>query len=80
MDHAHPLAMTWVEIERHWPLLSKQAKAKWNKLTDSDLAIVGGNRARLIGKLEKRYGLPKDDGEQHVDQWSVELAPPDAKA
>ena len=72
--------MTWVEIKLHWPLLSRQAQAKWNKLTDSDLAIVGGDRGRLIGKLEKRYGLATDDGAQHVDQWSVHEAASDTNA
>lgn len=62
--------MTWAEIELQWPQLTKQAQAKWRKLTDLDLAIVGGSRARLIGKLEKRYGLPTEDGELHVDEWS----------
>jgi uncharacterized protein YjbJ (UPF0337 family) len=62
--------MTWTEIELQWPQLTHQAKAKWAKLSELDLAFVGGNRDRLIDKLEKRYGLPKDDGEQHVDEWS----------
>jgi uncharacterized protein YjbJ (UPF0337 family) len=62
--------MTWSEIEEHWPHLTPQAQAKWAKLTPLDLAIVGGDRDRLIGKLEKRYGLPRADGEQHVDEWS----------
>ena len=72
--------MTWAEIERQWPQLTEQAKAKWAKLTEADLAIVGGNRDRLIGKLEKRYGLPVEDGEQHVDEWGGYEATPAIKA
>ncbi len=72
--------MTWDDIERQWPALAKQAQAKWAKLTTLDLVIVGGNRRRLIGKHEKRYGLPTDDGEQHVDEWSRYEAVPPAKA
>ena len=49
--------------------MKRQAQSKWTKLSDSDLAIVGGGRGRLIGKLEKRYGLPKELGEAHVDEW-----------
>lgn len=71
-------AMTWTEIELHWPQLTKQAQSKWRKLTELDLAFVGGSRARLIGKLEKRYGLPIEDGEQHVDEWSNYEAKPAA--
>jgi uncharacterized protein YjbJ (UPF0337 family) len=61
--------MTWTEMAEHWHLLGVQAKSKWPKLSDVDLAFVGGNRDRLIAKLEKRYGLSADDGEQHVDEW-----------
>lgn len=60
--------MTWTDIEAAWPQLSRQAAAKWKKLSDADLSFVSGNRNRLIGKLEERYGV--DDGAPHVDEWS----------
>jgi uncharacterized protein YjbJ (UPF0337 family) len=62
--------MTWTEIEEQWPRVKGQAKLKWAKLSDVDLAIVGGNRERLMCKLEKRYGLPKELAAEHVDEWS----------
>ena len=62
--------MTWLEIEAQWSELAGQAQSKWAKLSDHDLTFVGGNRDRLIGKLAERYGLPKEDGQQHVDEWS----------
>lgn len=61
--------MTWAEIREQWPLLTGQAQSKWAKLSPHDLAIVAGDRDRLIRTLEKRYGLPRDDGEAHVDEW-----------
>jgi len=70
--------MTWAEIETNWPLLTRQAQTKWRKLTDLDLVIVGGSRARLIGMLEERYGLPIEEGGQHVDEWSNYEARPTA--
>jgi uncharacterized protein YjbJ (UPF0337 family) len=69
--------MTWIEIEAQWPHVSTQAKSKWAKLSDHDLTLVAGNRERLVGKLEKRYGLPREDGERHVDEWGAfEATPP----
>ena len=69
--------MTWIEIEEQWPRMKSQAQSKWPKLSDLDLAIIGGDRARLIRKLEKRYGLPKELGEDHVDEWSTFEATPE---
>ena len=63
--------MTWAEIELRWPQLVGQAKAKWPKLSDLDLATISGKRDRLIGKLAERYGLPSNLGEDHVDEWST---------
>jgi hypothetical protein len=68
--------MTWAEIEKQWPLLTVQAQTKWAKLSALDLAIVAGDRDRLIGKLEQRYGLPRPDGEEHVDEWGGYEATP----
>lgn len=68
--------MTWTEIEEQWPQVKGQARSKWAKLSDDDLVIVGGNRGRLITKLEERYGLPAKQGEQHVDEWSSHEATP----
>ncbi|HSO33504.1 MAG TPA: hypothetical protein VLT33_13315 [Labilithrix sp.] len=68
--------MTWREIETQWPHLRRQAQLKWTKLSDLDLTIVGGNRERLISKLEHRYGLPEELGGAHVDEWSTHEARP----
>lgn len=62
--------MTWTEILEHWPHLKAQAQSKWAKLSADELAMVSGDRARLITLLEERYGLPADEGAVHVDEWS----------
>lgn len=68
--------MNWKEIEAHWPHVKAQAQSKWRKLSADDLALVAGKRDRLIGRLEERYGLPKGEGAQHVDEWSNYEATP----
>ena len=68
--------MTWSEIEEQWSHVARQAQAKWAKLSQGDLALVAGKRDRLISQLEKRYGLPRDLGEEHVDEWSRHEATP----
>lgn len=68
--------MTWPEIEEQWSEVKGQAQLKWAKLSAEDLALVAGKRDRLIGRLEERYGLPRDLGEAHVDEWSRHEATP----
>ena len=62
--------MNWDRIEGNWKQISGNVKAQWGKLTDDDLAQIGGNREVLEGKLQERYGLAKDEVRKQVDSWS----------
>jgi uncharacterized protein YjbJ (UPF0337 family) len=64
----------WNKLSGLWTEYSGIAKANWGRLTDNDLTAVGGSRDLLIGKLQVRYGLTKDQAEQQVDSWLARLA------
>lgn len=40
-----------------------------NLLTDDDLDLIGGKRDKLVGKLQERYGIAKDQAERESDEW-----------
>ena len=61
--------MNWDRIEGSWKTAMGQAKAQWGKLTDDDLSIVAGRRDQLIGKIQERYGVAKDDAEKQIARW-----------
>ena len=67
--------MNWTQIEGRWHVLTGQLKSEWAKLTDDDLANVAGKKDQLVGKLQERYGLLKDDAEKQIDKWLTKLAP-----
>jgi uncharacterized protein YjbJ (UPF0337 family) len=84
MDRAEGwLNMNWTQIEGRWQTLSGQLKSQWAKLTDDDVANIAGKRDQLLGKLQQRYGVLKDDADQQIDKWLAMLnsepaATPDA--
>jgi len=39
-------------------------------LTDDDLQMVRGKRDQLVGKIQERYGIAKDEAERQVDDFS----------
>lgn len=41
-------------------------RQKWGKLTDDDLAMVGGERDKLAGVLQKKYGIAKEEIEKQL--------------
>ena len=65
--------MNWERVEGQWHQLKGEPKQKWAKLTDDDLKHVGGKREQLIGKLQERYGVMKEEAERQVNEWVAKL-------
>jgi uncharacterized protein YjbJ (UPF0337 family) len=68
--------MNWDTIEGKWKQAAGVAKTKWGKLTDDDLKAVGGKRDQLIGKLQERYGLAKDQAEKQLADFERDFRDP----
>lgn len=62
--------MNWDRIEGNWKQFTGNARQKWGKLTDSDVEEAKGNRDILVGKVQERYGVAKDEAERQVDDWA----------
>lgn len=65
--------MNWDHIEGNWKQFSGKAQQQWGKLTNDDLDVVEGRRTELVGKIQERYGIAKDEAEQQVDNWLQNL-------
>jgi uncharacterized protein YjbJ (UPF0337 family) len=61
--------MNWDEIEGRWNELKGRLRSKWAKLTDDDMQMIGGKKDMLVGRLQQRYGMQKDEAEREVDRW-----------
>jgi uncharacterized protein YjbJ (UPF0337 family) len=61
--------MNWDQIEGKWKQYSGKAKEKWGKLTDDDLEVIRGRRDQLIGRIQERYGIMKQEAEKQVDEF-----------
>jgi uncharacterized protein YjbJ (UPF0337 family) len=62
--------MNWDQLEGKWKQYAGKVKEKWGKLTDDDLEVVGGRRDQLIGKIQERYGIVKQEAEKQVDEFT----------
>ena len=61
--------MNWDIIEGKWKQMKGAVKQRWGKLTDDELDQLAGHRDKLVGKLQERYGINKDEAEKQVDEW-----------
>lgn len=62
--------MNWDQMEGKWKQYSGKVKEKWGKLTDDDLEVIRGRREQLIGKIQERYGIVKQEAEKQVDEFA----------
>ncbi|GAB4439473.1 MAG: hypothetical protein OHK0015_34300 [Chloroflexi bacterium OHK40] len=63
------MAGTWDVIKGKWNQLKGEARIQWGKLTDDDWDQIAGNRDKLVGRLQERYGWEKIEAERQVDDY-----------
>ncbi len=61
--------MNWDQIEGKWTEMKGEIRKKWAKLTDDDMEYIGGNKDKLVGRLQQRYGNSKEQAERDLDEW-----------
>ena len=61
--------MNWDVFEGKWKQFSGEVQAQWGKLTDDDLDVIAGNKDKLVGKLQQRYGWSRNEAENKIEQW-----------
>ena len=61
----------WEKLKGSWTTTKGAVKEQWGKLTDDDLLEIEGRRDQLVGKIQTRYGISKDEAEAQVSSWEV---------
>lgn len=57
------------QLEGKWKQVKGSVKQKWGKLTDDDIDVIAGKKDQLVGKLQERYGIAKEQAEKQADEW-----------
>ncbi|WP_076998791.1 CsbD family protein [Variovorax sp. KK3] len=56
-------------IEGNWKQLKGKVKEQWGKLTDDDFDVIAGKRDQLLGRIQERHGISRDEAEKQVTDW-----------
>jgi uncharacterized protein YjbJ (UPF0337 family) len=51
-----------------WKQISGELKAWWGKLTDDDISWIGGQKDKLMGLLQERYGYTREQAQREIDR------------
>lgn len=65
--------MNWDQVEGVWKQSKGKFREQWGKLTDDDLEVIAGKRDQLIGRLQERYGIAREEAEKQADAFVTGL-------
>jgi len=61
--------MNWTTLQGNWNETKGKVKSKWGRLTDDDLMQVQGQKDRLVGVIQQKYGLARDKAEEQLEEF-----------
>lgn len=57
------------QLQGKWKQMKGSVKERWGKLTDDDVDIINGQNDQLVGKIQEKYGIAKEEAQRQVDEW-----------
>jgi uncharacterized protein YjbJ (UPF0337 family) len=70
LDGGH---VNWDRIEGNWKQLKGKVRQTWAEITDDDFDRIAGKKDELVGKLQEKKGIARDEAEREVQEWSRTL-------
>lgn len=56
-------------LKGKWHAIQGDVKKKWGQLTNDDLTVISGEREKLLGILQTKYGYAKDKAEKEYEEF-----------
>ena len=57
------------QLKGKWKQMKGSVRERWGKLTDDDIDVINGQNEQLVGKIQEKYGIAKDEAQRQVDEW-----------
>lgn len=64
---------TWDKLAGKWKQFAGDLRTQWGEITDDEFEQMAGQRDKLEGKLQERYGITKEEARKQVDEWANKL-------
>jgi uncharacterized protein YjbJ (UPF0337 family) len=62
--------MNWDRIEGQWKQRRGKAVHHWGKLMNDELAAIAGKHEQVVGMLQEKYGIAKEQVKRHVTEYN----------
>ena len=61
--------MNWDKVEGGWKQFKGRVREQWGRLTNDDVDVIEGRRESLVGKIQERYGISREEADREVREW-----------
>lgn len=58
------------QVEGSLSQWSGKIREKWGLLTDNDMTVANGRHEALLGRLQERYGIAKEEAEKQLADFT----------
>jgi uncharacterized protein YjbJ (UPF0337 family) len=66
--------MNWDRVEGQWKQRRGKAVSHWGKMMNDELAAVAGKHEQLVGILQEKYGIAKEEAKRQVVVFKKSIA------
>lgn len=66
-------------LSGNWNQLRGKLRSWWGKLSDDDFEWIAGQKDRLVGLIQEKYGYTRDQAEEDIDRRMEEYGVGDVK-
>jgi uncharacterized protein YjbJ (UPF0337 family) len=56
-------------LRGQWKQFKGKLKERWGQLTDDDLDVIAGRRQQLLGRIQERHGIAKEEADRQVKDF-----------
>jgi uncharacterized protein YjbJ (UPF0337 family) len=63
--------VNWDRLEGQWKQQRGKAVYRWGKMMNDELSAILGKYEGLVGKLQEKYGIAKDEARHRVDEYKI---------
>ena len=58
-------------LKGQWTQLKGKTREKWGKLTNDDLDLIQGRAQQLVGRIQERYGVAREEAERQLTVYPL---------
>ena len=68
--------MEWERVKAHWQTFGVLVRARWGRISEEQLEMIGGSREDLVRQIHAIYGISLGMAQMQVESWQGRLAQP----